>query len=86
MALSEREQQLLDELELSLKSSDANLASKLAKPGAPTPARVIAGVLVVVAGLAVLITGVSAGWTLLGALGFVTMFAGVLVATTRLKR
>lgn len=85
MALSEREQQLLDELEQSLKASDANLASRLTKPGFPTPARIIAGVLVLVAGIAVLVTAVSIGWTLLGAIGFVTMFAGVLIATTRLK-
>lgn len=86
MGLSEREQQLLDELEQSLKASDANLASRMTKPGSPTPARIIAGVLVTVAGVAILITGVASGWTFLGAFGFVTMFGGVLVATSRLKR
>lgn len=76
---------MLDELERSLKEEDATLAAKLERSAAITPKRIIAGALVMVAGIAALVFGVIAHFVLAGALGFVAMFAGLLLATSKTK-
>lgn len=85
MGLSEHEQRMLDELERSLKEEDASLAAKLEKSASVTPKRIIAGVLVVVAGISALVFGVIAHLVVAGALGFVAMLSGVLLATSKAR-
>ena len=57
MGLSEREQQLLDELERGLMDSDKGIAAKAKRVGNPA-AKLIGGALLAVVGLGVLLTGV----------------------------
>lgn len=83
MGLSEHEQRMLDELERSLKSDDATLAAKLEKSATLTPKRIISGVLVSVAGLSALVFGVIAHLMVAGAIGFVTMLGGLVLATSK---
>jgi hypothetical protein len=83
MPLSEQEQRLLEEMERSLYHNDADfVAAVSARRGKPTYSVVVTGVLVGVVGLGVLITGVAIRLPIVGVLGFVIMFAGVLIAVT----
>jgi hypothetical protein len=82
MPLSEQEQRLLDEMERSLYHGDADFVASVGRArGRVSYAAVVGGVLLAVAGLAVLVLGVVVHNWFVGALGFVMMFAGVLVAT-----
>lgn len=82
MGLSEREQQLLDELERGLYASDANLAHKLGKPGARSTKRIIAGGTLAVIGLSLLVVAVMLQFALFGVAGFLVMLAGLVLATS----
>lgn len=82
MGLSEREQKLLDELERGLYASDANLAHKLGKSGSKSPKLVIAGLSLAVIGLSLLVVAVTLQFALFGVAGFLTMLAGLIVATS----
>lgn len=82
MGLSEREQQLLDELERGLYASDSGLAHKLGKPGARSPKRVIAGGALAVIGLSLLVVAVMLQFALFGVAGFLVMLAGLILATS----
>jgi hypothetical protein len=82
MGLSEREQQLLDELERGLYASDSNLAHKLGKPGARSPKRIIAGGALAVIGLSLLVVAVMLQFALFGVAGFLVMLAGLILATS----
>lgn len=82
MGLSEREQQLLDELERGLYASDSNLAHKLGKPGARSPRRIIAGGALAVIGLSLLVVAVMLQFALFGVAGFLVMLAGLILATS----
>lgn len=82
MGLSEREQQLLDELERGLYASDSNLAHKLGKPGARSPRRIIAGGALAVIGLSLLVVAVMLQFALFGVAGFLVMLAGLVLATS----
>jgi UPF0716 family protein affecting phage T7 exclusion len=82
MGLSEREQQLLDELERSLTGSAADRKSKKISQGNVSAKRVIAGSLIVVAGISVLLAGVMNQVMALGILGFALMLAGVYLAAS----
>ena len=75
MGLSEREQQLLDELERGLYASDSSLAHKLGKPGARSPKRIIAGGALAVIGLSLLVVAVILQFALFGVAGFLVMLA-----------
>lgn len=79
MALSEREQQLLDEMERNLSPDRTN------KPSAPrtpqTQLGVVLGILVLLIGVAAMIAGVVLKSLPTGVLGFLVMFAGTLFAT-----
>lgn len=81
MPLSEQEQRLLDEMERSLYHGDADFVASVSRAqGRISYGAVVGGVLLVAAGMAVIILGVvSHSWPV-GALGFVAMFAGVLIA------
>jgi predicted lipid-binding transport protein (Tim44 family) len=84
MGLSEREQQLLDELERGLMDSDKGIAAKAKRVGNPA-AKLIAGALVAVIGLGVLLTGVLIQFSLVGVFGFLIMLAGLVVATSNIQ-
>jgi UPF0716 family protein affecting phage T7 exclusion len=85
MGLSEREQQLLDELERSLTGSTAQKKSKNLSPENISAKRVISGSLIVVAGISVLLAGVMNQAMGIGVLGFVLMLAGVSLAASTPK-
>lgn len=82
MGLSEREQQLLDELERGLYATDSGLAHKLGKPGAKSPRRIIAGGSLAVIGLSLLVVAVILQFSLFGVAGFLVMLAGLILATS----
>lgn len=84
MALSEREQRMLQELEEQLQSEDPSFASSLQQ----TPAgllnvrNLVIGLLIAVVGIGVLILGIYQQWIPVGVLGFVVMGGGIYLATT----
>ena len=83
MPLSEQEQRLLEEMERSLYHNDADyVAGAGGRHGKPTYGRVVLGILVGVLGVAILITGVAVRIPVIGVVGFVAMFVGVLLALT----
>lgn len=83
MPLSEQEQRLLEEMERSLYHNDADyVAGTSGAHGRPTYTRIVTGVLIGVVGIATLIGGVAIHLPIVGVVGFVLMFFGVLVALT----
>ena len=83
MPLSEQEQRLLEEMERNLYQNDADFVATVSqRRGKPNYSIIAIGVLIGLAGVATLITGVVLRQSLIGLLGFVVMFAGVLVAIT----
>ena len=91
MALSEHEQRLLDQLEQQLHAEDPKFANSMATPSGAgiSTRRIVIGALVAVAGIALLLRGVSLEMPvslILGVLGFLVMGSGVYYATTRGKR
>ena len=87
MPLSEHEQRLLEEMERSLYQNDADFVAKVGgKRARPAYRSIVLGVLVAVVGIVVLIVGVFFQLPIVGILGFVVMFAGVLLAIAPGKR
>jgi hypothetical protein len=82
MGLSEREQQLLDELERSLLGSPIEKKSKKLSTANVSAKRVIAGSLIGVIGISVLLAGVMNQLMPLGVIGFVLMLGGVYLAVS----
>lgn len=83
MPLSEQEQRLLDEMERNLYQNDADFVATVGAVRGRTNYRgIILGVVLVVAGIGVLIAGVNLSLLIVGVLGFVVMFAGVILALT----
>lgn len=83
MALSEHEQRLLEEMERSLYHNEADVVSTLgATRRAPNYTAVVSGVVMAVIGLAVMLWAVSSSLTWLGVIGFLVLFAGVMIAVT----
>jgi len=83
MPLSEQEQRLLEEMERNLYQNDADFVATVSqRRGKPNYSIIAIGVLIGLAGVATLVTGVVLRQSLVGLLGFVIMFAGVLVAIT----
>jgi Protein of unknown function (DUF3040) len=81
MPLSEQEQRLLDEMERSLYQNDADFVATVGgRRGRLNYTALVAGVLVAVLGVGVLVSGVILQQPLIGVLGFVVMFGGVLLA------
>ncbi|PHP52247.1 DUF3040 domain-containing protein [Actinomyces ruminis] len=92
MALSEREQQVLRDLEEQLNDEDPSLAETMQHAETtfrrPSPRRVGAGVALLLVGLTVVIGGVAAGSSsvvsiLLGVLGFALAVWGVTLMLSR---
>ncbi|MFC6355852.1 DUF3040 domain-containing protein [Luethyella okanaganae] len=87
MPLSEQEQRLLEEMERSLYHNDADFVATVgARRGRPNYRAIALGVLIAVAGIVALITGVALHQLAIGIVGFVVMFVGVLIAITPSKR
>src|SRR6478736_395391 len=88
MPLSEQEQRLLEEMERNLYRNDADFVQAVGgvRGRRPNYRAIVLGVLLAVAGVGALIGGVASQILIIGVLGFVLMFAGVLVAFTPGKR
>lgn len=87
MPLSEQEQRLLEEMERSLYQNDADFVAAVSpRRGRPNYTFLVVGVLVAVAGIAVLVSGVIIRQPLVGVLGFAVMFVGVLLAVAPPRR
>ncbi len=83
MPLSEHEQRLLDEMERQLYQNDADFVSAVGRPRRRSTHRtVLLGVLLLVVGIGALVVGVISKLSIVGIVGFVLMFAGVVVALT----
>lgn len=81
MPLSEQEQKLLDEMERSLYHNDADFVSAVGNGrGRLNYGALVLGILLAVVGLVVVIVGVSSRLPVVGIIGFVVMFSGVLVS------
>jgi len=85
MALSEREQRLLEEMERSLYQSDADVVGAGRRDGAPSYVSVTFGVLLALVGLGGAIASIAARLPVLGIVGFVVIVLGILL-TFRRKR
>ncbi len=84
MALSDREQRLLDELERGLYASDPNLAHKISSSGARTPARLIAGLVISLIGVSLIVFAVMIQVAFFGVFAFLVMLTGLIVASSNL--
>lgn len=81
MPLSEQEQRLLEEMERSLYRNDADFVATVgAARGRPNYRAIALGVLIAVVGIGGLLAGVMLHQLVIGIIGFVVMFAGVLLA------
>lgn len=81
MALSERERQMLEEMEEAIRAEDPRFASQMngAHPGGPDRRRVVVGVIGAVAGLGLVLLGINTSlWV--GVAGFVLIVASVALA------
>ncbi len=82
MALSEREQKLLDELERGLYESDASLANRMKRPSGSSPKKLVGGAVVALMGLSLLIVAVVLQFSPMGVVGFLVMLAGLILASS----
>ncbi len=81
MPLSEQEQRLLDEMERNLYHSEAEDVTTVgARPGRANGTAIVLAAVGVLIGLALLVTGVAIRQPIVGVIGFVAMFAGVVLA------
>lgn len=85
MALSEREQRLLDELERGFYESDPNLANKISSSGAANPARLIVGLIISLAGISLIVFAVAIQVAFFGVFAFIVMLTGLIVASSNLN-
>ena len=87
MPLSEQEQRLLEEMERSLYQNDADFVATVnPRRGKPNYSVLVLGVLLALAGVAILVTGVIVHQPLVGVLGFAVMFTGVLLSVAPPRR
>jgi len=87
MPLSEQEQRLLEEMERNLYQNDADFVATVGqRRGAPNYRTIVIGILIGIAGVATLVTGVIIRQPLVGVLGFLIMFGGVLLAIAPPRR
>jgi hypothetical protein len=82
MPLSEQEQRLLDEMERHLMRNDADVVSAQRDGRSLSYRNIVYGTVLVLAGLAGLIVGVSTQIIFIGVIGFAVMLAGVILAVT----
>ncbi len=80
MPLSEQEQRLLDEMERSLYQNDADFVATVGSQGVRASyTTMVIGTLLTLVGIGVLVAGVAVQLPIVGVLGFVLMFGGVLL-------
>lgn len=84
MALSEREQRLLDELERGFYESDPNLANKISSTGSFNPARLILGLVIGLIGVSLIVFAVAIQVAFFGVFAFIVMLTGLIVASSNL--
>jgi hypothetical protein len=82
MALSEHEKKMLEELERTLYEDDAKFVQRVATGRPSSSTRVVGGSITVVIGVSVLIFAAVTQQQILGAVGFVLMLAGLVLATS----
>ncbi|MDQ1128890.1 DUF3040 domain-containing protein [Microbacterium sp. SORGH_AS_0888] len=82
MPLSEQEQRLLDEMERHLMGNDADVVKADGGTRALSYRNIVIGSLLVLAGLGVLVFGLSSQIIVVGVVGFVVMLGGVVFALT----
>ncbi|HEU4849517.1 MAG TPA: DUF3040 domain-containing protein [Terrimesophilobacter sp.] len=86
MPLSEQEQRLLEEMERSLYQNDADFVATVgSRSSRPNYRMIVVGVLIGIIGIVGIVIGVATRLPLVGVLGFVVMFVGVLLALSRSK-
>jgi predicted RND superfamily exporter protein len=87
MALSEREQRLLEEMERNLLREDASLAEKVSQIGSSNKnaGKLVAGVLTMLIGVGLLIFAVTIQFALFGVVAFLVMVAGLVVASANFR-
>ncbi len=87
MPLSEQEQRLLDEMERNLYRGDADYVATVGeRPARPGFALIVIGVIAGLAGIALLLVGVSVRQPVVGVVGFLLMFGGALIAIAPPRR
>jgi len=87
MPLSEHEQRLLEEMERNLYHNDADFVAAIGNRGGRRNYRtIVIGLLVALAGVAGIVSGVAVRQPLIGVVGFVVMFVGVLLSLSRPRR
>jgi hypothetical protein len=87
MPLSEQEQRLLDEMERSLYHGDADFVAAVGRVRTGVNySALIGGVLLAIAGVGILLGGVLLHAWPVGVIGFLGMFAGVLLAVGTPRR
>lgn len=88
MPLSEHEQRVLEQMEQALYAEDPRLATQLRKTASSSTAggldrrRLALGILIALAGLALVVAGVMTQWIWVGVLGFLAMVLGGAWAAT----
>jgi hypothetical protein len=80
MALSEREQRLLEEMERNLYNNEADVVTTLGVSRTPNYRAMAIGAIVALGGLVTMLLGVTSDLTVVGIVGFAIMFTGVMVA------
>ena len=83
MGLSEREQQLLDDMERRLYQSEADVLKASGSPAKLNMRSLVLGILVILAGIGVLLAGVGLQMLWLGLIGFAMMLGGTLLAFSK---
>ncbi|MGV9192822.1 DUF3040 domain-containing protein [Microbacterium sp. MC2] len=82
MPLSEQEQRLLDEMERHLMHNDADVVRATGAGRSLSYRNIVYGSILVLAGIAGLIVGVSSSLIIVGVIAFLVMVAGVILAVT----
>ena len=81
MPLSEHEQRLLEEMERNLYHNDADFVATVGnRRGKPNYTLIVVGILVAILGVGVVVAGVIFRQPIIGIIGFIVMFGGVLLA------
>jgi len=87
MPLSEHEQRLLEEMERNLYHHDADFVTAIGNRGGRRNYRtIVIGLLVALFGVAGIVAGVAVRQPIIGVVGFVIMFVGVLLSLSRPRR
>ncbi|UFU04219.1 DUF3040 domain-containing protein [Ruania suaedae] len=74
---------MLEQMEQQLRSDDPKLANAISGTAVRRPRNVVLGTLLGLAGVGMLVAGVATSYVILGIVGFLAMFAGVMLAISR---